>query len=786
MEYSIQRYLYNIASHKIQVDILQEDYAGAVDTLRIQSLKITHNWEDRQTPAIGTGCEFVVVNENVAWNFYEELLTAEEQTYKVKIYFSDLEYIYDYVIFEGFLVSEIQELQVLTYSTTTLKASNYIKQLENFEEVDAFLQVSTHSLITYIGQFLAKTGLSYNIYVACSLYETSMTNQRLMSDLILHKHLFQDGEDYWNILDSLNNVLRPFNMYVFSHNNRWYVERYSDMLNPDTAYEFNDVYYDVFDGTSFAYLSSSYYSFPILTAGVDFKYVRTTQTLRYGLGYCQVKLTCKEKGSHNLVNEYFEDATSQTQINDADFSVEKWHYTSSGSLSSNTAYDIVQFMPTVYELYYGIQTRIVVNGGSLKINYRRQFSDGELTILEASDQDFVKTSFRFGLFWTDKNSNRYVIRWDSNESKYVMERGYFYDYSVIHVLGDSYKYDKEGKYYYWELDESIDLSEWDSLIMESAAGLNTLELRIMACTYEYVIDGYPPSEIPPRAIHNPLYRNIRIVNTSTEEDVEIIGEIDANYSNKLDLEVDLFDTDRLFTANVMWVNSATLSNPVLSTEWLDSRTAAESAPRTLHLEEHYIEDVFQFYTKPRKTLVATIRYDQPLKPFSIIRDLHIQRDSEVLDMILLGYVWDVDTMEWEIEAEEFVRDDGYRVIEGEVVLPEEDSGEPEPSSGDFIPDPITDLALTQDFTSDGGVDASWSHVSGATGYRLYRKPTYISYNWQNIYSLVYEGGDNEYHDEVDEDGNVLETMKFYYKVCGYNEVGEGTYDTAAILYSPFE
>jgi hypothetical protein len=734
---------YNIAEHPIQVDILEEDYVGSpvYNLGRIQSCEIAQNWEDYHEAGMGTGCEVTIINNNEDWDYFEELMVCEEQEFMLRVTAQGTT-----EIFEGFLLTEVQEQEILPNAAIHLKASNYIKQLTGVKTIAAFTERSVTNVITYISHILARTGLLYPINVNCSLYETQMDStydgEKLMLDLYLHKHLFFSGEDkdqkleYMSLLDTLNMICKPFNIYVYSYNQEWYVERYSDLFNlDDEDSDYVAKNFIVFSIVSTGEVTSRYDVIErgqrILFANEDFKYVDTSQTLQYGKGYKAINVNCVRHKDHNLINEYFTSATPFYMLQPLPYNqIEKWYYDSAGTL--NYGDDWVQYMNpdgTPDGFYKGIACKFLVRGTpsgecTLNISYRRQLDEFEVEEMVTNEDHFVdfvrnlQSIVYLGLFMRgedeDSVSNGYWrFQFNNTTREWECSMGWLglKEYNTRIILGAQgeddiytphkwFEYDKEEQYYYWPVETSITLNKTTTDISDFFTEDRVFELRLFAAEVRYEEDqdpgpGHDWAEWR-HQVRSPLYHKIRVSVSDTEDDAddtEVSGEIDVDRFAELDVDIDLYNHEDHGAANVMWINSAVLPDiidgdptPVYPGDWLDARTEAES-DRVLKLEEHFLEDIFQLHNKPRKKLVTTIRCDSYIMPFTFIQDVNITRDGVPIYMLLQSYTLDVNNMQYEIEAEEYVIDEGFKVIGGEIVTPlpeEEPSSEEESTSEEEV------------------------------------------------------------------------------------------------------
>jgi hypothetical protein len=772
---------YNINGQAVKVDILTEAYASSVYPLRVQTIKISQEWNNYHTAIMGRGCEIVLVNTNPDWNFFEELMICEEQEFLLRVTFVAT------VVFEGWVLTDVQEQQILPNAIVNIKAANYLGQLSEVKTCSCTETEAVWSLIDYIRSILTKTALLGDIHVNCSLYETSMTNSRLMTDLLLHKHLFFDGEDrdakltYMNLHDTLNMLLKSYNMYVYYWEQAWYVVRYQDVFEPDdedsTVLTRNYVVYSMATG---AIIDAYEIGQSILYAQEDFKYVDTSQTLQYGKGYKAINVNNIAHKAHNLVNEYFGDAESHYFYDPLPFdAIEKWYY-GTGSWydkggAIDAAEDWAQYInpETISTSFFsGIGSKFLVKGnkdgeGSLHINFRRQLTQEELNVVLNDstspwewDTDYVYgvyIGFRIVLmFWDPERGDYQHYYWNNEDLVWEVDDGFFWTTSpTMFWMGGgegkwltAYKYDKEGDYYYWEFDQTFPFTPDTCANHDIFKGETVWELRLLPCRFYFDYAGPGgPDGTNTIEIRSPLFRKIRVTasDSESEEDIVLTGEIDVNRFAELDIDLDIYDHTDHGAANTCWVNEAVLpaeeisgeAVPIYPIAWLDKRTSIESALRSIPLQNHFLEDIFQFYNKPRKRLVTSIRCDTAIQPFSFIRDLHIQRDGNTVNLLLLSYVWDLDSMVYEIEAEEYVTDEGHRLVDGEMItpIPEEegssgeessDSSYPEMTSANFI---NTNLRHSAGYVTLNGGDISYYDSSLLTyrleGFCMYGVPTGI-------------------------------------------------------------
>ncbi len=652
---------YNIRGDQIHVEFHQyyeNAPSGVTPTfLRISAIQEILNYHDFFTPIIGTGLEITIQNEDANWNALEDLLVCyNREWYVVVTYYEDSTPI---TIFEGFLLPEEQEQQILDYSSVHLKASNQLAQLEelsspNVDDIQTYYGKSVNRLIAYVAEFLTKTGLPYNIYVNCTIYETTGAKRDLLYDTYLHKHYFANTDlTYDNLYDALNKILLPFNLYVYLWNGVWYIDRIFDYIGPKTYVIYNPEPDSVGD---YNYTESTGNVVPVITHGTDFEYVGMSQRLKYGVGYKNIVLSGEEKENPNLVNESFDDAIAKAYDAEASSYIGVWNYDNDGSITGY--YDEVHLNFSAD--FRGISTKVLIQKTddikSFTISYRRKlnsFESEDITLM-------VYSHFMFNIIeWDhDPDPEQLVYNHDTKEwytTAVDIDGGSTFGVSDI-------KYDPDGDYYYWEMNLEVSLDEIDG------NGWHILEIKLMHCTYRKITDpitGHADNFTE----WDPHYCNIRVTQYLNMEDFELSGQISTNYYNKLEQDLPLFDTTDIGAINMLMVPAKgflprlTTLNTVKSNLWTDDRLLSYSSRAAMSLQKIFLENMFQQYAKPRKELQATIFYPKPLAPFSIIHDDHITRDGTVVDFVVMEYTWDLNTMYYDIKALEIIPDAEYEIEE---------------------------------------------------------------------------------------------------------------------------
>lgn len=640
MEGYLKKYyskFYNVFGEECNIDIYKyyADTSILLTPLRLNTINATliYNYKDMFNPTIGTGLELTVINNLPVWNTFDELLSCYNREWYVKGYTKDSSVLF----FEGYLLPEEQEQQIINNSEISLKASNQLAQLKNISDplndsIDLFKGTSMNRLIDYVANFLSKTGLNYKIYVNCSVYETSSTNKNLFYDMYLNKHLFCDlNIIYENLYDALNKILKPFNLFIYMWDNAWYIDRLFDYKSPKKYNVFNPLNLDVYPDLSIN-------TVPILNKQQnDFVYIDQTQKVKYLEGYKKIVLTCEESVNPNIVNESVVGALPKASGIEGDTIIGQWYYDARNSVSAG--YDDVTFNGTYGYPKRGIYTKASVTKSEnlryFRINARRVVTDAN----EIANANYY-------VFYAQ------IFDWDNNKSLvYSNLTDYKWNYNTIdtnEVCGfkvTELKYDDEEKYYFWELDINVDQ-------LSLSDGNHILEIRLLGGWWSN------ESKTVITNIYSPQYKKIRITqDLESDSDQEYTAVVTTNYINTLEEDIELFDTTNINSSNLILVNwnkydSITAKS---SNSWKDART--ESLTSTYNLQDLYIESLFQQFNKPRKELNATIRYNGFIKPMTILQDDKLLTDTSTADFLLLGYKLDLNNMYYDIKAVEIVAND---------------------------------------------------------------------------------------------------------------------------------
>jgi hypothetical protein len=644
---------YNISGDEIRISLQLKDYSGTSSFLRCKEASLIQNYKGFFEPVIGAGLEWIVMNQEEDWEDLDELLICQNREWYVEATYTKGSIIT--TIFTGFLLAEEQEQSAHPYSEINLKASNQLSLLEHIskpveDDIACYKGAMVNKIIAYISPILLKTGMECDIYVNTSLYAVGSTQSILFHDTYINKYLFCDEDlTYDDLLTAINKILKPFTMYVYQYDSKWFIERLFDYTSPRTY-----VIFDPLPDDNYSYTTSVVTPLTINKQAKDFEYVDLSQRMKYQEGYKNITLTCNVNSRHNMLNESFIDATSKSYSVEGNNTIGKWFYDSTGTITIGDG--DVTYNSDGSTLFRGIYAKIYVyKGGDLQsfsFTARRKLCQDELDIIAETGKSLVGTKFVFNIIDWDHSPSPEQINYDENAGNNWNTGALNLNSGSVWDVG-SYIYDEEGGYYYWEMSFDVDISDLDG------DGWHILEIRLMDAYY-YMWDNTTHEY----SLLDPTYCKIKVTQEVEEgDDIELNGATSLNYLNTLKETIYLFDTIIYTLTNLMMIDSASYDDipGKASTLWTDARTR-ESIDRELPLQELYLESLFQQFRKPRRMLEATIKCTELLKPMDILQDAHFTRDSVTADFVIMGFDLDLNNMQYDITALEVVADDGEIIV----------------------------------------------------------------------------------------------------------------------------
>jgi len=246
-------------------------------------------------------------------------------------------------------------------------------------------------------------------------------------------------------------------------------------------------------------------------------------------------------------------------------------------------------------------------------------------------------------------------------------------------------------------------------------------------------------------------------------DNKIEYHLNENFVKKDEIDIYLFDLPNTNYSNGLLLDD----QETYTVSWI-----SENSTDPIPLYELFAKCKYRKYGRTIHRLKGTILYDGILKVFAIITDNNLQTDSSTnVEFILNGFTWNLDSGQYDIEAEEYT--------EEEIVV----AGVSYDSEGNpdiYMPDPVTGLMVELQVGGQTGIWCRWDQMGGTLiGYQLQRKPRFSIMQgiWIDSYWTVYDGSDYIFIDNIDATGPVVTGTTFTYRVRAYNGAGYGSWST---------
>jgi len=766
---------YNIFSTKVSVQIFKKNY-GAHDTIYLRTTDVTieFNYQDRYTPVAGTGAKIGIINEG-EFDSLNDLLTSREKEFLCVISYNNV------VVFQGYSICDLNEQQFLAKAKITLQFTNYLRRLEgDYLECLSDIGVNT-SLITVLKEVFTRIDLNYPLYINSTLFETNMlqtANDSYVEQTYIEDNmLFTSATEYDDTYTALNKILKPFGAFLYSHGNKWIIERQEDITRTGNWVLFSDIRDSDGVGASTASLKEEYNK-----QNGDWNYVDGSQVVTYDSGLHTLILDLKDKQLGTLVfNNYKVDMLSiATKIPPV------------GTLDLRTWYRYQDVVPlAVGYSFRGMNTFLKWSYAATDTSYwdeglfyqfQVQFnlSEETPTILSVNykmsgEMDLTPMKSVVVFF-------EIIVDGGPHSGEYL---GYKTDGPVpgIPYLGlsatpimTSQEFDvsvnpKQNKT--WTMSQDFNLS--DSILVDQPYGLppaaspSIWEHLGKPTSQKFIIMFYPSKlNFKDNPLITNFYNKVNYIGdievTITQQEIlnRLKYDINEDFIKTETQDMDFFDLENVNFSNGLMINEGSASDEFIKTKnW-----TSENSPESRSLMDVFAKNVFRNSFRTMHRIKASIMSDKYLKPFSVLTDDNLKIDSATdISLLLLGYTWDLNNGKYDILAEEYTDEN---IIFDEVAS----------SAGGVVDDPnevVTPTGLTVNQSAPGQhMTISWDESIGAQGYILQRRPSWYNVVWIPDWQTVYQGTALSFDDELT-GGAIVSDTPIEYRVCAYIPNGSTPY-----------
>jgi hypothetical protein len=819
---------YNAFKVLVSVKIYKRDYTDStVTNVRTSEVTIESNYQNDNTPVIGTGAKIVLIATSNDMTYLEDLLLSYEREFLCTIEYDGV------IAFRGVSLCDLNERQLLPFARVTLQFTDYVHRLsEQYPECISKIGLY-NDVYSLVENLIQLTSLDLPLYVNSTLFEDSMNNAAtdtfLPQVFVQNAQYFSNTFEYDNMYDAINKTLQPFNAFIYYSRDKWIVERQEDITRPG-----NWVCYDSSDnaGTSVPSLKQT-----LNKQNGDFSYVEMSQVIEYDTGLHTLILDLQDKKLESLV---FNDYTGLYSVRRGTGNI----YTTTGILPHVYFYpkSVTDKFPREGDLTFRTwyihheATEVKVGAEYLDINtwihwhvdpandadsskyglYYRftvQFNtsrendsvDGNLlkdTILNVEYKNGTEIDVNY--YQYRLMTQRFLLRLSGGPwTNYWVGRGIDittgYDSIILYPPIDSnlgmqpFSTDPENFVQHitttditeehqktWSLTQEFPLTGIQC-VRRYDTGRTTYDSLWAALGYpdtqDFIIMFLPPSltnqEKEPLGAHtldSIYFGDVTVTITTEDIDNRIEYHLNEDFVKTDEIELHLFDLD-----NQNFSNGLMLSDKTYTNSWF-----SENSVTPIPLYEVFAKCKFRKYGRTIHRLKSKIRCNQILKPFAILTDSNVGSEtSEGVDMTLIlnGFTWDVVNGIYDIVAEEYTEEEV--IVDGVTY---DSGGEQEV----VVPDAPLYISANLRDTFTHPVIVVWDSVAGGiTGYRLQRRPYWDveTSAWVNEWKTRYEGTLNRVtdmiHNRVGTPCTSPQTL--YYRVCAFNDVADSDWVESAAV-----
>lgn len=814
---------YNYFGRLVSVQISKEDYTGDVTDVRTSEVTMEVNYQDDNTPVIGTGVKVVVIADEDDMTYLEDLLLSYEREF-ICVIEHDSE-----VVFRGYSLCDLNERQLLPYAQVTLQFTNYLHRLSEHYPSSLKDKTQSVSVMRLVTDLMNMTDLDLPLYVNSTLFEVDMDNDA--TDTFLPQVFVQCFQFYTSsfkydaLYDAINKALHPFSAYIYYYKDQWIIERQEDITRTGNWVKY----------TGGSTSSESSLQMTIHKQSGDFEYVGGSQIIEYDSGLRTLILQLHDKKLDSMVfNDYTEDM-SPINFSHASFSdypadeltYRTWYRHSSVSIDEvltdfKHMDKCLKYTASAY--YQGLYYYFRIQFNQLESDTPTVLSVRFKTAVEYISEEWDSVSSHFLLRMCEGTYDGYWVISSSTISLITMGVGgeYYCDFdntwrSTVRPLIILFPSEPDSNVYKsadpitflanWRVttvssgeqtgefthETTFNLSEsYVAVFSKYTDGSYTIyenmyDLLEIDSSVGKFIQGFHIVFVPPWYFDekNTIFdRNrygmfstsyigdIAVTVQSEPIDNRIEYQLHEDFVKTQEIDLYLFDLDNLNYANGLMIRDE-WSGSGGDSEFEDFTKAwtSENSVSACPLYEVFAKCKFRKYGRTIHRLKSRILYDGALKPFTIITDDNVPSETSSggnMIFLLNGYTWDLYKGEYSIMAEEYT--------EAEVVV----DGVTYDSEGNAIlstPDTPTNFSAAICGTyRTKAVCVSWDPVGGQiSGYKLYRKPLWNEiYGWRDLYQEIYRGTETEFRD-YDDHFRRDPPGTLTYKVCAYNDAGDSAF-----------
>lgn len=679
----------------------KDNYSGSIITLLLakDGFEFSNRLSDwLSSPIVSQSISIDIVNEKDDYFELDDLLSVGEKEFLVEVIHTDTNN-NSTTLFTGWLNSETTQQNYLRKSVIRLTASNYLSKIGD-KYPDSINDTKVQSLIDTIQHTLNLTGITKDIYVNNKLYpynynaDPSTTCFNLAG--VHNEFWWENNEERTKGLDIIKKILTPFDSYIYSWNNKWYIERFGD-IDPSSGTKTYNKYEEYMEGYFHYGFTDTTDVISIVEPSINFcdlQVVNYSQVMKMEPGLKEFDIKTKPKAFVSLAPIDYYHGSSWIDVSTKSFlrpDVRGFaaHYYTDPSIGDILTYredwnskykDIYQ---NVHQNAYGTdqQLEISPNTDYVDKNYILKYfghaTEFEVTIPDTGDDAYtlkiqykwnpVASKSTYHWHWKNQYIEGYKLYWwlmDGTpgigplSAYYIKEdasNGVWYktDYNtswnegpnVIEVKPEDVD-QNTGTY---TVNLEIPLADVSVLSGSPFEGNKKLVFGIGHSSYNYAEPANPYEGW----IHNTRIGDLKIELDRKYHENIVVASVNNNFIQKKNIQFDIFDNDDYGSTSSLLTASDWNK---LTTKWIEYGEPTESYPIT----HHFLRERMRTYQKNRRSIEMNFRTTDLLKPFTIMYD---DQFPTTIKYLLTNYTYIPTKDEYKATFLEYDNEEEVNIIE---------------------------------------------------------------------------------------------------------------------------
>ncbi len=588
-------------------------YTGSTINISVNSCVVTRQNSSIFDPIISSGCKIEFIN-NLSSTDLEQLFNNYDKSYLLEL----IDVNEGITIFKGYLSVDIIEKSLDYQSTLLLEFSDYLKKMNETtsDKVDGdYIYLSE-----LVDDCLTLTGINQPIIINSSLHSNNSTvsaSTTYLVDNLIDTNNFIDGDSIDNCKDVASKILTPFNSYLYSFNNNYYIQNYLDIDNTSTRN-----WLKIISGMTYANASDK----QVLTEN-DYKLL-SGAFINYEAGLAEFDLNLKQKLYDNLIYNNFDTEidVNFTGIVPTNQARGQWYYyqpsTGYTATFGNGWGDIQNYIYVKFPIDYVVPigsnywTGDYFFGKKCRIALDRTEDKPQNTLsLEGVVRrnilaDYVKEQ-QYCLPFSIKilsgvNKGKYV-KIDTDGSTILYSNvvgGVYEDIPRVVAYGSFISTDTTVK-----CSTTVDFT---NLLYDFGSEVD-VDILILFHQYYFQLNS-DHNEFGTRYYNSQLIGNVKASYLSSLDDNYVNTELSTNYTKTISQDLHIFDTSNSNYTNSLYTNDNNIYYNRTQNWKSDIWTNDQYKP----LYQKYLQGVLNFYLKTRENLKCRIQTSIPIRPLSII------------------------------------------------------------------------------------------------------------------------------------------------------------------------